>query len=64
MAKTVPPSAPSVADHLRRDPLILWAVAGGREPNRPPTAASAFPAGVNAWRNAVAAWANAGMPCP
>lgn len=74
-ARVRPPTVQSVSDHLKRDPLILWAVIGGAFPNPSryqrehgihtrPKANSIPGFTLSSWRNAVDAWVNAGMPCP
>lgn len=56
--------ASDTLDHLKGDPLILWAVQGGPLPLNQGNAPSAFTGGVSAWNAAVEAWVAAGKPCP
>jgi hypothetical protein len=54
--------ATDTTDHLKGDPLILWAVLGGLRPNQT-NAVPAF-SSLQAWNDAVDAWVAADRPCP
>jgi hypothetical protein len=63
MARNPGSLASDVADHLKGDVLILWAVLGGLRPLDAPNATPAF-SSLQAWNDAVDDWVEADTPCP
>ena len=57
-----PVSGHTPFEHMTEDRLVLWAVGDGRHAfgNNVPTAP---PNDIQAWRDLIAEWVNAGMPC-
>lgn len=57
-----PVSGHTPLEHMTEDKLVLWAVGDGRLPfgNNVPTAP---PNDIQAWRDLITDWVNAGMPC-
>jgi len=61
MAKTAP-AGKTVAQHLKNDELIKWAISDGRVPNGT-TLQKAPPANLTTWNQRVDAWIAGGMLC-
>lgn len=58
----------SAQEHLKRDPLILWAIRGGNVPRQNDSGffrrSPAYSRGINGWRSFIDQWVRYGQKCP